>query len=754
MLNNIKEFIDAGLNVHLLKEYSKNPINQNWLNEDVTYEEIIKEYSIYPNSNIGVKLGTRTKIGGRYLYVIELDVSTKDSIYLTQAYNKLLSIYSDIKLLPRIKTSSEYSSHFYFLSKQVITTKLIAKSDEKEELIIDGVTSLKSKWQIQLLGEEAQTLLPPSKFNGREYEFDINLNLIDMITGAPFGSGVASEMIIDDVSFLKLDEEVEKIIIKEDNSQKRINDFKEFLEKDKVTIESLKNKIKEINIVDYEIDIFVDVISEKLSESLGMPYKITAVRKLITKLLIDIKREEQDYINTLSIGIDNTLATMILKVAYNESKHIFNINGLMYHYESGVWIELEHPVFENRVLETLKFIISSDKEEYSNINLVIKKNKLNDDLNRLTDRICNLIKKMTAVSSADDVLNLRNTRKDGMSVFNTLNKEIYVGDNGIEVKDHSYDSYLTSKFNVVYDEKADCPTWKKLLKDYFKTIDDCDDVVRHFCEIMGYAIQNDKWMQSFIVMRGIGGEGKSFLLKMIMDMLGINNCLLIDLSNFFNNTHATAELMGKYLVIDDDFKKGTVLNDSIIKKFSENKDITVNKKYHNGFNITTQSMTIINANNPIKLSDTSRGLVRRGHVFWFYTLIEDSLKNPLLAKKLRAEFSGFFNLLLESFVNLRKRYRFDVPQSMQNNLTEWLEGSNPLITFLNEKYIITKSSTDKSVTLQQAFNRYKEYMELENESIYKLTKNNFKEDLKAMGINIYKNPSSQVQYLVGVKSRM
>jgi hypothetical protein len=80
----------------LLKPFEKRPINNGWSKAPFNEEkDLYEEFKNTPDANIGVRLGECTKIGSRYLYVIDLDISSNDPIQIKQAYDRLKKIYKD-----------------------------------------------------------------------------------------------------------------------------------------------------------------------------------------------------------------------------------------------------------------------------------------------------------------------------------------------------------------------------------------------------------------------------------------------------------------------------------------------------------------------------------------------------------------------------------------------------------------------------------------------------------------------------------
>lgn len=528
--------------------------------------------------------------------------------------------------------------------------------------------------------------------------------------------------------------------------------FSKYLSDDKVDFASLKQQLKDLKFKSYEIEQFLPTIALALSNE-TVKYNVTSTRKLILALEKEIKAEHDETIEKLAIGLDDTLGQMVLKQAFNDGKYLINQNGLLFHYKDGYWQRLDLTVLEKITLEEIKNIINSKGEEYDAIKETIFLKKKNDDLNGLTNQIVNIMLKMTASNENEDILNLKNTKDVNYSVMNFLNKEVYIYKDGrIEVQDHSYDSYLITRFNVNYNPEAQCPNWIRMLNNVFQKYFDKDEVIRHFSEILGYSLQTLKPEPIFNILLGIGDNGKSYVMSEFAKCLGVQSVLSKNIHEFASDKHATTALLGKNLLIDDDWQKGQILPDGLIKKISENKLITTRPMYKEEFSFISKCTVFINANSSPKTKDVSNGMSRRAQVFDFNYKFEKHEKEKDLSEKLKAERDGFINYLIQCYVNYLKRGFFKIPLSVQKSTNEWLKNSNPLMAFISEKLIKTGDKDDK-VKGHALFEMYKNYIINENSS-FNMSRNNFYDDIRNIqGLSIITNKSDKTIYVHGLKQK-
>lgn len=833
------EYATNGLSIHLLKPLEKRPVENGWSTAPfLKPEDMFEEFKSVQDANIGVRLGEATKIGSRYLYVLDLDISAEDPTSIKEAYDKLKSIYKDYDKLPIVKSASKNSRHFYFLSKILLKTKKLGHSAGKVTVQVNGQDKVKNAWEIDLCSTGKQVVIPPSVFNGNTYKWDrdlldylnddtkkalmiiddMNLMTLDLENDpqSDKGSTVKKSYKVNEISkylnklpsefyddhnewikvgmalhneFSDTDDEQEAIQLfdefskksekyekggafkkwrtftksedgitlgtifyhcPEETSEDKILQFSKFLNEEVLNFKNLKNKLAECDLKDYELEGFIDLIASGLTAGMKQKYSSTNTRKLLNSLRKEIKEEEEEELEELSIGLDDTLGEMILKEHFNDGKYLLNLKGNLFTYKHGVWVREDIEIIEKLVLNGIKKIMKSTSKDYAAIKKVIYKKSKNHDMDGLTNKIVSIILKMVATSEADDILNLKNKSEINYSVVNTLNKELYIQNGKMTVEDHKYDSYLITQFNVNYDEKADCPTWDLVLNNVFQKYADKEDVKRHFCEVLGYIMQSKKKSPLFLILLGSGRNGKSKIMEEFSLMMGVDSTVNEDLLSWSKDTHGISDLVGKNMFFDDDWKKNQILPDDIIKKMSENKLLTANPKFEKRFNFVSKCTPVISANNNAKTVDTSFGMERRAHVFDFnYTFTLGEIDHHL-GEKLKAERSGFLNLLIKSYLAYENRGSFKYPLSVQKSIKNWLKGSNPLHSFFDEKTVITKDHTDR-VKAQQLYDLYIMYMQNENFS-HNMTRSNFYSELTFMdGLTKKLDGTDKNYYIHGLK---
>lgn len=192
MLKQIKALYDAGFAIHWLRPKSKVPLESGWTTGDrKPWADLLETYRV--GLNVGVRLGTPSKVNGGYLAVIDVDVKSTDPKHRKEAYDYVKTLYPAVGAAPRVLTGrGNGSCHVYGRTRDPAETKRLSQSNEtvkvaipsadrpsKRELStlskqeIEAGVRLRPAWEVQVMGSGSQVVLPPSLHpdTGRVYKW-------------------------------------------------------------------------------------------------------------------------------------------------------------------------------------------------------------------------------------------------------------------------------------------------------------------------------------------------------------------------------------------------------------------------------------------------------------------------------------------------------------------------------------------------------------------------------------------------------
>jgi len=423
------------------------------------------------------------------------------------------------------------------------------------------------------------------------------------------------------------------------------------------------------------------------------------VMKIIMKTLSMTKGEINDIIRNIKEKIaedmGRILAEKTLHARFYKGKGlVFNNSSQFWAYNGKFW----EVITKEYVGKQVTYVLDQMRKK---IDINVKESTIVSEavtgLSRLT-------------SARTDVLRLR---KKPYPVINCNNGELWINDDGTSVlKPHRPKSFLTQVLNVDYTPGAECPLFDKSIRKTFENFDDCEDIVRHFEEFMGYILHPDKRPAHWWLLKGPGGDGKTTLMKIISGMLG--EAVIPESIDRFRggsqgDSHATTELIGKLLVYDDDLSRNTVLPDGTLKKLSEDGELTANPKGVQGFKFTKICTVAMLSNGFPSTKDITRGFRRRAMVIPFNRgFHEHGAITDLAEQIVSKELGGVLNRALQGLQRLRKRSKFEEPKSCLFSKEQWLNEANPVALFISEKVEKTKDHSDR-INLTDAYAIYTDW---------------------------------------------
>jgi len=190
-----------------------------------------------------------------------------------------------------------------------------------------------------------------------------------------------------------------------------------------------------------------------------------------------------------------------------------------------------------------------------------------------------------------------------------------------------------------------------------------------------------------------------------------------------------------------------------LKKFSEQKGITGERKFGDPFNFIGRAVPILACNGIPSLSDMSPGMSRRLMIIPFdrsFTLEDPRTgrvdDDPELFPAIWAtEMPGVLNRALRALRRLMERRGFRHPQAVTEAQQEWLRQANPLPAFIEERC----RRAPEALCLLDRF--YREYVEWTREAGFTMTqqRGSVRKNLEHLGFKTKKTNCGRV--ILGLK---
>lgn len=198
-----------GFAILWIKPKSKAPVKSKWTTGPREEWSSLRD-SYRQGFNVGVRLGSPSKIAGKYLAVIDIDVKSTDVKHRAEAEAAVAELFPNLPkdVIQVMSGRGNGSSHIYVVTEKPASPIKKRVSNEKvkvympsadanasqrevlsEEDINEGIR-LRPAWEIAVMGEGQQVLLPPSLHpdSGREYIWAKKLGGVQSLTTMDFGS--------------------------------------------------------------------------------------------------------------------------------------------------------------------------------------------------------------------------------------------------------------------------------------------------------------------------------------------------------------------------------------------------------------------------------------------------------------------------------------------------------------------------------------------------------------------------------------
>lgn len=375
-------------------------------------------------------------------------------------------------------------------------------------------------------------------------------------------------------------------------------------------------------------------------------------------------------------------ASLVLETEFAGGKHLLHAaNGSFWQFDGKKWCILPPAALKQKIYEVYKR--SNDRARVPTVSLL--------------KQVSELLVAMTTV--AGDPLRFNSPP---LSALNLRNGELWLNSDGtVELKPHQAASYLRHYLDIDYDPKATSPLFDKTLEEMFPA--ETADVISYLHEVFAYVLQPRRPIALVMIWKGFGSNGKSALAGLLAHMLGTEAVASMSVKNLGHNQFSMNALFGRLLFLDDDVPTGTRLPDGELKKISEEKLLSAEKKFGDPYNFLNRAFPLLLCNNPPTIIDLSEGMRRRLQVVPFTVNFKDAQQDRTLFDRIKqTELSGVLNHAISGYGRLvRAGWRLSTPIAVKRATERFLMEANPIPAFLDET-----TEAGSSVLVAHLYSRY------------------------------------------------
>lgn len=273
----------------------------------------------------------------------------------------------------------------------------------------------------------------------------------------------------------------------------------------------------------------------------------------------------------------------------------------------------------------------------------------------------------------DEIINLRNGIFD-LGTFKMI--------------PHHRNALCTKVMNVAYDSSATCPTWDMFVAMIFKNDNDLIHYVQKMC---GYFLTASLKEQCVFFFYGIGSNGKSTFINVIVNILGdyyqrinIQSILSQKQANGSAASPDLAKLKGARLVVASETKPGQKFDEALLKDMRGGDSITARHLHKEFITFTPKFKLLLYGNHQPRVIGTDLGIKRTIKMIPFRIIVTDDKKDKDLQEKLLSEKSGILNWMLEGLRAWHREGLGNVPEAVRQETDEYFALNDNVGEFLNE----------------------------------------------------------------------
>ncbi len=287
--------------------------------------------------------------------------------------------------------------------------------------------------------------------------------------------------------------------------------------------------------------------------------------------------------------------------------------------------------------------------------------------------------------------------------------------------DHDPALGLTYILPFDYDKEAECPRFKKFVKEVT-----CDDPTLEYVlqEYMGYALSNSdpELGERALFLLGEGSNGKSVYLDVMKWLAGDDNYSSVPIDQLEKET-SRFELYGKLFNVTEETPRAGLKDSSIFKNLVTGGTMIIRQLYKDPMTVKNKTKLIMAANELPRNQDVSKGMFRKILIVPFNAIFEGEKIDRKIREKLKAELPGIFNWAMEGYERLRKNsYHFTMSTAVSNEVALYQDLSDPLRAWCRENVAIVDD--DRVFTaVEELYAKY--VVDMEADRLHVTPKNSF-----------------------------
>jgi putative DNA primase/helicase len=274
------------------------------------------------------------------------------------------------------------------------------------------------------------------------------------------------------------------------------------------------------------------------------------------------------------------------------------------------------------------------------------------------------------------------------------------------LKGHDRADLITRMSPVDFDPAASCPLWEETVRRIFA---DDEELIGFIQRLFGLALTGDVSDQILPIFYGEGGNGKSTILNVLLEIMGPDYAIVAPPGLLFakaNESHPTdkASLFGMRLVVDLESAEGARLNEALVKQLTGSDRISARRMREDFWTFLPTHKLILCTNNQPAVGETKSAIWRRLKLVPFTVEIPEKEQRPELPRLLRDELPGILAWCVRGCVE-RLKGGLQTPKIIQDATLEYRAEEDVIGQFVSDQCVIGPNYRVKASKLYHAFRK-------------------------------------------------
>jgi putative DNA primase/helicase len=274
------------------------------------------------------------------------------------------------------------------------------------------------------------------------------------------------------------------------------------------------------------------------------------------------------------------------------------------------------------------------------------------------------------------------------------------------LRPHRRDDLITKLAPVIYDPDARCPLWERSLH---RWMGGSEGLKTYLQRVVGYGLTGDVSEQLLWLFYGLGANGKSTFLLILLAMLGDYGMQAVAdlLMTKKHEAHPTerADLFGRRLVATIETEEGKRLAEALMKQLTGGDKVRARKMRQDFFEFAPTHKIVLCANHKPVVRGTDLAVWRRIKLVPFGVTIPEHEKDRALPGKLKAELPGILAWAVRGCLDWQREGLAE-PDEVRQATEEYQREQDTVEKFLAECCLRVPEAKVKVSALHEAYGRW------------------------------------------------